>query len=123
MPNFVKNPVFPYSDKSLYSFKTSTTTTTKSVESNNVNVNETKNEITLKIRDAEELDFIEIDLDLENTSFEQFKQLIYSEFEYDTKMKEIVKIRKLPNVLVRNTRDIKRFKENQEIEVIFRSLK
>lgn len=134
MPNFVKNPVFHYSDKSLYSSSSVSTSSssTKLAEFDSLPTAQTaqkaeekktnpKEEITVKLRDADELDFIEIDLDKESTSFEQFKQLILTELEYDSQCKEILKIRKLPNVLIRNTKDIKRLQENQEIEVIFKS--
>ena len=77
---------------------------------------------TVKIRDSEEFDFIEVDLDTGNTSFESFKEMIHKELGYNKTDAEIVKIRKLPNVLIRNTNDIKRLKESQEIEIIFKKL-
>jgi hypothetical protein len=61
-------------------------------------------------------------LDIVNTSFETFQEIIYQELEYEKTDVEIVKIRKLPNVLIRNTNDIKRLKESQEVEIIFRKL-
>ena len=79
--------------------------------------------ITVKIRDSEELDFIEVDLDIGNTTFDLFKEIVYKELEYEKKDAEILKVRKLPNVLIRNTNDIRRLKEDQEIEIIFRNSK
>lgn len=79
--------------------------------------------INVKIRDSEELDFIEVDLDIGNTTFDLFKEIVYKELEYEKKDAEILKVRKLPNVLIRNTNDIRRLKEDQEIEIIFRNSK
>ncbi len=72
---------------------------------------------TIKIRDIDEIDFIEIDLDTENTTIEKFKEIIKYELELNF---EILKIRKLPNILIRNNKDIQRLKDDQEIEIIFK---
>ena len=38
--------------------------------------------------------------------------------ELDTKAEDIMKIRQLPNTLIRNEKDIKRLRDQQEIEVV-----
>ncbi len=73
--------------------------------------------ITLKIRLESDRDFIEIDFDRSNTSFEQFKSILANELQLGDDGRGIVKIRKLPNVLVRNDKDIERLRNEQEIEI------
>ena len=76
--------------------------------------------VTIKIRSHLDDDFIEIDIDKANLSIDQFKELCNRELgEFDKSIRSIIKIRKLPNVLVRNTTDIKRFRNDQEIELIY----
>ena len=55
-------------------------------------------------------------MDQQNTTFEEFKKLCLEELQFN-KDAYINKIRKLPNILVRNDRDIKRLKNDQELEI------
>ncbi len=74
-----------------------------------------KSHITLKLRVHSDVDFIEFDVDTTTLSFTGFKQLCATELQIDAE--NIEKIRKLPNVLIRNDNDIRRLKTDQEIEI------
>ena len=98
--------------------------------SDNITINSAKNEmvsnsshnqdiITVRIRANTDEDFIEVDIDRLNAKFDEFKDIIVKELDHLDKKLQIFKIRKLPNILIRNTNDIKRLKNDQEIEVIF----
>jgi hypothetical protein len=130
VPNFIKNPPFHYANDSFYSpsdqiqskeLPVQNIESIKSIKNTNLGVfgsNEAlKFTKTIKIKDIDEIDFIEIDLDTENTTIEKFKEIIRDELELNF---EILKIRKLPNILIRNNKDIKRLKDDQEIEIIFK---
>ena len=75
--------------------------------------------ITIRLKASTDEDFVEIDLDKENTSIEEFKEIIFRELEHIDCKSQIYKIRKMPNILIRNTNDLKRLKNEQNIEVIF----
>ncbi|KAI6655168.1 Ankyrin repeat domain 40 [Oopsacas minuta] len=77
-------------------------------------------EIYVKVRIAEneETDFIELDIDVEGISFEEFRFILCQELQINTKQQSVKKIRKLPNTIVRNEKDIKRLKEGTEVELI-----
>lgn len=132
VPNFVKNPYFHYANGAFYSSSqldsNPSSKPTELIEQkpivNGINLkNDLNRLITIKVRDSDEFDFVEVDLDVEQTSFEQFKEIVLKELEYDCRQMNFLKIRKLPNVLIRNSRDIKRLKEQQEIEVVFSKMK
>ena len=87
---------------------------------NNNNNNSDDAVITIKVKTEHESDFIEMEIDRSNMSFDEFKIACVAELDdILDKTLPVVKIRKLPNILIRNTRDIKRLKNNQEIEFIF----
>ena len=134
-PAFLKNPSFHYSNKTLYSFDTSSqvktdTSLLKATDETTETLLNPKrikfldkhierDIVTVRFKASTDEDFVEIDLDKANTTFEEFKELIYKELNHIDKNLCISKIRKLPNVLVRNTSDIRRLKEEQEIVVFF----
>jgi len=105
VPNFIKNPPFHYANSSFYSSSDqvqskelpvqniesikSTKNTNSGVFVSNEALKFTK---TIKIRDIDEIDFIEIDLDTENTTIEKFKEIIKYELELNF---EIIKIKNL----------------------------
>lgn len=128
IPNFIKNPQFHYVDKSLYDNEPiNHSSELKSVK----NISDTsKNQdwkatkfsqemITVRIRSNFDQDFIEIDIDKQNLDFEVFKKMCLNELIDMNDNLKIEKIRKLPNILIRNTNDIKRLKNEQEIEFEF----
>lgn len=77
--------------------------------------------ITIKARAHGDEDFVELDIDKRMT-FVEFKAACISELDHIEKDAPVLKIRKLPNVLVRKTADIKRIKPDQEIELILGKL-
>lgn len=137
IPNFKRYPEFHYSHKSLYS-ESSPPVTQTVVEPQNVKTNEinsssknnhsntpTKSEleiVTIKVRTNLDEDFVEIDIDPSNTSFEVFKNICIREFDYveaDFDKLRLHRVKKLPNVLIRNTNDVKRLKNDQSVEFYF----
>jgi hypothetical protein len=81
--------------------------------------NRCANIIAVRFRANTDEDFVEIDLDKENTSYDEFKNILFHELSHIDRKLSINKIRKLPNILIRNTSDIRRLKNEQEIEVFF----
>ena len=129
MPNFVRNPDFHYGNKYLYESGSSSLKKSKNqvkVDATIVDLNVPKRDdqadndfITIRIKSSHDEDFIEIDVDTLNTDFEKFKEICYKELDHIEVGKSILKIRKLPNILIRNTNDVKRLKNEQEIEIFF----
>lgn len=74
--------------------------------------------ITIRIKCNFDEDFIEVDIDKLSTDFESFKKICLSELD-QSMSGSLVKIRKLPNILIRNSKDIRRLKNEQEIEFVF----
>ncbi|XP_028414850.1 ankyrin repeat domain-containing protein 40-like [Dendronephthya gigantea] len=69
-----------------------------------------------RIADSEERDFIEIELDQKCVKYEALKETCAAELNVDlTKLK---KIRKLPNTIIRNDKDVKRLVQYQELEIV-----
>lgn len=99
IPNYLKNPVFPY-----------TQTPQSQIPSQIDNDNTT---VLVKMKISGDQDFIEVDLE-KFTTFDNFKQEIKKEFNLNS---DIKLIRKLPNVLVRDERDVLRLKEGNELEI------
>ena len=71
-------------------------------------------EIVLKVRQAEDDYFTEMDLKPSDLKFSKLTDLLNEEFELDRDA--LLFITKLPNILVRNDKDVKRFKTDIEIE-------
>lgn len=69
----------------------------------------------IKVRIFGETDFIEIDLQDIGETFEQFRQKLSEDL--DLHLEEIVCIRKLPNIRIRNNNDIRRIKAGRSFEV------
>lgn len=126
IPNFLKNPQFHYANKSLYDSEPIRQNTKIDVDIN-PNVGQmldkspkiSKEKITIRVRSNFDEDFIEIDIDKQNLDFEMFKKVCQAELEGINENFRIYKIRKLPNILIRNTNDIKRLQNEQEIEFVF----
>ena len=73
----------------------------------------------LRIADAEETDFIEVDFDRSNMTFQNFQAVCCVELGIEA-VNDVQKIRKLPNTIVRNDRDVKRLLSFQEFEVVLK---
>lgn len=147
IPNYKKHPEFHYANSGLFSLEqqsSSSSTNNKPVEPTTAttvnslarhktiqaaqveqhNENGTNSRFTtIKIRTNLDEDFVEIDFDRLNTNFEAFKEMCINEFvdyvDIDFGVMKLDKIRKLPNVLIRNTNDVKRLKEDQSVEFFF----
>ncbi|XP_017790345.1 PREDICTED: ankyrin repeat domain-containing protein 40-like [Habropoda laboriosa] len=77
-----------------------------------------EDELVLKIRvaDAPDPDFIEIELPQSDLTFQYLAQLCCQELNVDPN--QVVKLRKLPNTTLRKDKDIQRLRNFQEIEVV-----
>lgn len=73
----------------------------------------------LRIADAEETDFIEVDFDRSNMTFQNFQAVCCAELGIEA-INHVTKIRKLPNTIVRNDKDVKRLLSFQELEVVLK---
>ncbi|XP_022252928.1 ankyrin repeat domain-containing protein 40-like [Limulus polyphemus] len=75
-------------------------------------------ELVLKVRVAylDDLDFIEIDLPVSNLTFKQLVDVCCRELGISSEM--ILKIRKLPNTIIRKDKDVQRLQNFQEIEIV-----
>ena len=75
----------------------------------------------LKVRlaDSSETDFIEIDV-APGITFKQLVELIRVELDVDGKA-VVLKLRKLPNTIVRNDRDVSRLRDFNELELVLRN--
>jgi len=75
-------------------------------------------ELVLKVRvaNSDEKDFIEIDIPRQ-IAFDQLVTVMRSELAIDAKA-VIRKVRKLPDTIIRNDRDIQRLHDYQELELV-----
>ena len=70
----------------------------------------------LRIAGTDEKDFIEVDLNRKNLTFQTLVKVCCEELCIEAK--NITKIRKLPNTIVRNDKDMTRLLPFQELEVV-----
>lgn len=78
--------------------------------------------VTIRVKTNLDDDFIEVDLDRLNTDFNRFKEICIRELQDCVHIGNdyiLQKIRKIPNILIRNTNDIRRLKNEQAIEFVF----
>ncbi|XP_027726136.1 putative ANKRD40 C-terminal-like protein [Vombatus ursinus] len=80
--------------------------------------NDTSTELVLKVRkqSPRENDFIEIELDRQKLTYQDLLQVSCRELGIN--LEQVMKIRKLPNTLLRKDKDISRLREFQELELI-----
>lgn len=71
----------------------------------------------LQLGDAE--DVIEMDFPLK--SYAELVYIIYTEYQLDARKDKLIKIRKLPNILVRNDKDVARLTPGTTIQVFIKS--
>jgi hypothetical protein len=103
IPNYLRNPVFPYI----------------SSQSTSVPLNTITETITLLCRianDPTETDYVEFDFNKipTNGSFDRLLSNIRHELDID----HIDKLRRLPCIRIRNDRDVERLKDNHMLEVV-----
>lgn len=77
-------------------------------------------EIVLKLRisNLEDKDFVEVDLNKSSLTYENLVSICCHEF--DVEADDIKRVRKLPNTIVRNDKDVKRLLPFQELEVVLK---
>ena len=75
-------------------------------------------ELVLKVRVAHvsETDFIEIELDKTQLTFEALIDTMCSQLDIDRQL--VTKVRKLPNTIVRKDKDVRRLVDFQELELV-----
>ncbi|XP_033108092.1 ankyrin repeat domain-containing protein 40-like isoform X2 [Anneissia japonica] len=77
-------------------------------------------ELVLKVRvaNAADTDFIEVELDRGNLTFQTLIEVCCRELNASPDL--LVKVRKLPNTIVRKDKDVRRFHDFQELEFVLR---
>ncbi|XP_041473819.1 ankyrin repeat domain-containing protein 40-like [Lytechinus variegatus] len=115
-PNYLMNPPFPHGrtrDQRSTSYQ------------GNINGHPPEqtvpmygDELVLKIREAEsaERDFIEVELPRNALTFENLVELCCEELQVEPS--NILKIRKLPNTIIRKDKDVVRLQDFQELELV-----
>ena len=71
----------------------------------------------VRIADSEETDFVEVEV--EGGSYLNLLQALCDELEVP--LEAVVKIRKLPNILIRKDKDVARLVGGQELELVLNS--
>ena len=121
-PNYLRSPQLVYVDRmSSRPADTTTHTATKvlpvveKAQSNPMPAAVAQHSLTVKVRVAgdSETDFVEVDVD--DLTFSGLLKACANEL--DLRQEDIVKVRKLPNVLVRKDRDVQRLTVGTELEV------
>ena len=75
----------------------------------------TSSDATIKVRLAGSEDFFEVELSDIGDTYNSLVKCLAEEL--DVKSETVTKIRKLPNILIRKDRDVKRIKSGSEFEV------
>lgn len=124
-PNYLANPVFPYTQPVLPASGNTEQNVVEIKQSyqNNLNgqsmqgVND-NSELVLKIRVAylDDRDYIEVEMDKSNLTYEALKSVMCKELGIERRL--INKIRKLPNTILRKDKDVQRLCDFQELEVV-----
>ncbi|XP_059168968.1 ankyrin repeat domain-containing protein 40-like isoform X2 [Physella acuta] len=128
-PNYLVNPPFPYAETdngdshSVHVNYSNHSVPNKAAGGDYINGrykegNPYATELVLKARIAncEEKDFIEVELGFSSLNFSSLLNLLCAELGVDKNL--VSKIRKLPDTIVRKDKDVKRFKDFQELELV-----
>lgn len=137
-PNYLKNPPFPHINNQSNKMQMHAAElpaslsgrqgdsrqhgSSSAITANNnllsVNHTDEDNELVLKIRiaNAAETDFLEIELDKRKLSFENLLMVMCKELQVQRDL--VTKIRKLPDTIVRKDKDVRRLKDFQEMELV-----
>jgi len=124
VPSYLKHPVFPHTQQMDIPVNNERTyqpgsTSGRSVEAykNYQQVTSAEaSELVLKVRVAGNDDFIEIELNCSDLTFENLLKVSCEELE--VARESVVKVRKLPNTILRKDKDIKRLQQFQELELV-----
>lgn len=125
VPHYLKNPPFPYANTSHKDPQENTSlvrTENSEVSGASLAPRTTAHEdiqgapliVKLRVYGSEESDFIEVEV--KSLSYQGLLLTCAEELEID--VSRITKIRKLPDIIVRKDRDVKRMSNGQELEVV-----
>lgn len=136
-PNYLAHPPFPYISSSS-SFRLPVEQTSSSSPcvhkpprtplvhdshngSTSISPGLSDNELVLKVRvaDSSEKDFIELEMEKSKLSFQYVLSTICHELSVNPSL--VLKLRKLPNTIVRKDKDVARFVDFQELELVLKS--
>lgn len=115
VPNYLRSPIFPYgntSGQAEHGYLAYNNSPGVAVDTQNVG------EVILKVRvgNAVEKDFIEIDLPKDSLTYNGLVDLMCSELNVSKGI--IQKVRKLPDTIVRRDKDVQRLQNYQELELV-----
>lgn len=111
VPNYLAYPVFPHAQGNSENKPQSNDTHQKpSLKHDRI-----EDELVLKVRLVNTCDFIEVELDLDELTFENLMNVCCKDL--NISKDQVLKVRKLPNTLVRKDKDVKRFGQFQELEI------
>ncbi|ESN92495.1 hypothetical protein HELRODRAFT_115846 [Helobdella robusta] len=131
VPHYLAHPIFPYAkqnstdqhdDYSIDEFQNDYGKRSKmsnlSMEREFCNASSLpSSELVLRVKLENESDFIEVDFQDRNTlTFKQLFEILCNEFKIEKS--SMKKLRKLPNTIVRNDRDVRRLSDFQELELV-----
>ena len=121
VPNYLQNPPFPYGDtsheKGTNHTKYEDEHMAKSGPSNSCIYPHSNNDpliVKLRVCKSSDTDFIEAEVS--KLSYQALLEVCAEELEVD--ISSIIKIRKLPDILIRKDRDVQRMCNGQELEVV-----
>ncbi|KAK3089478.1 hypothetical protein FSP39_003926 [Pinctada imbricata] len=117
-PNYLANPPFPYTQPVVTNNPTSMIDQSRRETSAANGSNREEDELVLKFRiaNSDERDFIEVELDRGNLTFEALLSLACRELGVERRL--VYKIRKLPDTIVRKDKDVRRLTNFQAMELV-----
>lgn len=116
-PNYLRNPEFPHHARPEIGTFTSKATNSLQAYTDFGTV-QYGDELVLKVRifNAAEKDFIEIELPKTDLTFRTLLDTVCDELEVDKEL--VVKVRKLPDTIIRKDKDVQRLLQMQELELV-----
>lgn len=132
VPSYLKHPVFPHVSSSQSEQDTPAETEHEKEMLQKLNrmyprldevekkgLKNVEEELVLKVRKDYEQDFIEVEVPFSELTYENLLTVCCTELEC---RRNNLKIRKLPNTIIRKDKDVKRLEQFQELEIVFDSL-
>ena len=124
IPNYLLNPVFPHlqqnipenMDKPSNRFSNDNLLLHSEMEQTINTISNDENELVLKVRVIYSSDFIEVELNLNELTYDNLLNVCCDEL--NVNKVNVIKIRKLPNTILRKDKDVRRLKQFQELELV-----
>ncbi|KAK2169834.1 hypothetical protein NP493_1172g00013 [Ridgeia piscesae] len=126
VPNYIAHPQFPHTAHDNFYEERQSRLIQKDIQprpnvpsySQQTSPQPTDDELVLKVRvaNATETDFIEIEMDKTLLTFEALIDTMCSQLDIDRQL--VTKVRKLPNTIVRKDKDVRRLVDFQELELV-----